>query len=67
MRTSATGCTRPNLILAEGPLRIRVFDDVLSGTLQGRLQVVGYSALISGRQPKAITKMSGTGFKAPVF
>jgi len=57
----------PDLILAEGPLRVRVFDDVLSGTLQVRLQVVAYSALISGRQPKSICKLSGTGFKTPTF
>lgn len=56
-----------DLFLMEGPLRVRVFDDVLSGTLQVRLQVVAYSAFVSGRQPEAIAKISGTGLKAPTF
>lgn len=56
-----------DLFLMEGPLRVRVFDDVLSGTLQVRLQVVAYSAFISGRQPGSITKISGTGLKGPTF
>jgi HK97 family phage major capsid protein len=56
-----------DLFLAEGPLRLRVFDDVLSGTLQVRLQVVAYSAFVSGRQPKAISRIRGTGLKAPTF
>lgn len=56
-----------DLFLMEGPLRVRVFDDVLSGTLQVRLQVVAYSAFISGRQPGAITKISGTGLKGATF
>lgn len=56
-----------DLILMEEPLRVRVFDDVLSGTLQVRLQVVAYSAFISGRQPGAITKISGTGLKGATF
>lgn len=56
-----------DLFLLEGPLRVRVFDDVLSGTLQVRLQVVAYSAFISGRQPEAIARIRGTGLKAPTF
>jgi HK97 family phage major capsid protein len=56
-----------DLFLAEGPLRVRVFDDVLSGTLQVRLQVVAYSAFVSGRQPEAIARIRGTGLKAPTF
>jgi len=56
-----------DLFLLEGPLRVRVFEDVLSGTLQVRLQVVAYSAFISGRQPEAIARIRGTGLKAPTF
>jgi hypothetical protein len=56
-----------DLFLMEGPLRTRVFDDVLSGTLQVRLQVVAYSAFISGRQPKAIAQIRGTGLTTPTF
>lgn len=57
----------PDLILMEGPLRTAVYEDVLSGTLQVRMQLFAYSAFISGRQPGSITKISGTGFKAPTF
>lgn len=56
-----------DLILMEGPLRTRVHEQVLSGTLQVRLQVLAYSAFISGRYPSAITKISGTGLAAPSF
>jgi len=56
-----------DLFLMEGPLRTRVFDDVLSGTLQVRLQVVAYSAFVSGRQPEAIARIRGTGLAAPTF
>jgi len=51
----------------EGPLQPRVYPDVLSATLQCRLQVYAYSALGSERFPKAISKISGTGCSAPVF
>lgn len=56
-----------DMYLAEGPLRMRVFDDVLSGTLQVRLQVVAYSAFVSGRQPRSICQIRGTGLAAPTF
>ena len=56
-----------DLYLMEGPLRFRVFPDVLSGTLQVRLQVVAFSAFISGRQPTAISIISGTGLKGATF
>lgn len=58
---------RSDLFLMEGPLRTGVFEDVLSGSLQVRLQVFAYSAFISGRQPEAIARIRGTGLKAPVF
>lgn len=58
---------RADLFLLEGPLRTGVFEDVLSGTLQVRLQVFAYSAFISGRQPEAIARIRGTGLKAPTF
>jgi hypothetical protein len=40
---------------------------VLGGTLQVRLQVLAYSAFISGRQPKSISIISGTGLVAATF
>jgi len=54
-----------DLYLMEGPLVSRVFDQVLSGTLQVRAQVRAYSAFISGRQPESICKISGTGLVNP--
>jgi HK97 family phage major capsid protein len=56
-----------DLFLMEGPLRTMVYEQTLSGTLQVRLQVFAYSAFVSGRQPKAIARIRGTGLKAPTF
>jgi HK97 family phage major capsid protein len=56
-----------DLMLFEGPLQARVLSDVGSGTLTVRLQLFGYSAFASGRQPKAISIISGTGLVVPTF
>lgn len=56
-----------DLLLYEGPLQARVLSDVGSGTLTVRLQLFGYSAFASGRQPKAISIVSGAGLVAPAF
>jgi HK97 family phage major capsid protein len=56
-----------DLILYEGPLQARVLSDVGSGTLTVRLQLFGYSAFASGRQPKAISVISGAGLVTPSF
>lgn len=55
------------LILAEGDLRARVLSEVLSGTLQIRLQLYAFSAFAGGRRPKVITRISGAGLAAPAF
>jgi HK97 family phage major capsid protein len=55
------------LILAEGPLRTRVLTEVLSGTLQVRIQAFAFSAFAGGRRPKVITKISGAGLATPTF
>lgn len=55
------------LYLAEGPLRVRTMSEVLSGTLQVRLQVFAYSAFAGGRRPKVICKISGAGLATPTF
>ncbi|WP_371547970.1 phage major capsid protein [Streptomyces sp. NBC_00554] len=59
-----------DLILMEddsaAPVQLR-FDDVLSGTLQVRLLAYGYSAFAAGRQPKAISVISGTGLIVPAL
>lgn len=53
--------------LMEGPMVTRVMDQVLSGTLEVRLQLFNYSAFASERYPKGIAKISGTGLAAPSF
>jgi HK97 family phage major capsid protein len=55
------------LILAEGDLRARVLTEVLSGTLQVRLQLYAFSAFVSNRRPKTICRISGVGLAAPAF
>lgn len=57
----------PDLLLMETPLRSLRFEDVGSGTLAVRLQVLSYSAFASGRQPKAISALSGAAFASPSF
>lgn len=47
----------------QAPAQLR-FDDVLSATLQVRLLAYGYSAFTAGRQPKAVSIISGTGLAA---
>lgn len=53
--------------LMEGPVVTRVLDQVLSGTLEVRLQLFNYSAFASERYPKGIAKISGTGLVSPSF
>jgi HK97 family phage major capsid protein len=55
------------LMLAEGPQRTRVLQEVLSGTLQVRIQLYAFSAFAGGRRPKVITKITGAGLGAPTF
>ena len=58
MRTS-------DLFLWEGSMRSRVLQEVLSGTLQVRLQVYNYAAFMPDRRPETISVISGTGLVAP--
>jgi HK97 family phage major capsid protein len=55
------------VMLAEGPLRTRVLTEVLSSTLQIRMQCFAFSALLSSRRPKVIARISGAGLSSPVF
>jgi HK97 family phage major capsid protein len=55
------------LIFMEGPQRVRVLSEVLSGTLQVRLQLYAFSAFASAREPKAICVVQGTGLVTPTF
>jgi HK97 family phage major capsid protein len=55
------------LMLAEGPLRTRVLQEVLSGTLQVRIQLYAFAAFAGGRRPKVLTRISGAGLVSPTF
>lgn len=55
-----------DLYLWEGSMRSRVLTEVLSNTLQVRLQVYNYVAFMANRRPEAISVISGTGLIAPV-
>lgn len=48
-------------------MRARVLSEVLSGTLQVRLQVYGYIAFTAERFPQSVSIISGTGLKPPTF
>jgi HK97 family phage major capsid protein len=51
----------PDLYLWEGALRTRVLNEVLSGTMQVRIQVYEYFAFMAARRPESISVISGTG------
>jgi HK97 family phage major capsid protein len=50
-----------DLFLWEGSMRTRVLQEILSGTLQVRLQVYNYVAFMGDRRPTSISAISGTG------
>lgn len=54
-----------DMVLMETPLVTRVFDQVLSGTLEVRIQLFAYSAFFGNRYPAGISVISGTGLVAP--
>ena len=56
-----------DLVLMEGPMRLRSLDAPLSSTLEVRLQAFAYSAFLSARYPSGITAVSGTGLVTPTF
>lgn len=60
-------CTRTadNYFYEEPAPRMRLFEEVLSNTLQIRVQVFGYYAYTAARYPKATCLTSGTGLTAP--
>jgi HK97 family phage major capsid protein len=51
--------------LFEGALRTRVLTEVLSGTLQVRVQLYNYAAMINNRFPKSLSAITGTGTVSP--
>ncbi len=56
-----------DVYLWESAPRLRVFEDVLSGTLEVRFQIYGYYAIAAGRYVSAISLITGTGLVAPTF
>ncbi|GAB3766385.1 HK97 family phage major capsid protein [Nocardioides ginsengisegetis] len=55
----------PEAYLYEGAVRTRVLQEVLSGTLQVRVQLFNYLAFIGNRRPSAFSVVSGTGLIMP--
>jgi HK97 family phage major capsid protein len=51
--------------LYEGAIRLRALPEILSGTLQMRLQAYNYMAFIAGRYPTALSVINGTGCIVP--
>ncbi len=60
----AIGAIWDDCWLFEGELRVRVMSEVLSGSLQVRLQVYGYVAFLV-RYGQSLAFATGTGFAAP--
>lgn len=58
---------RSDPLLWEGGLNTRVLPEVLSGTLQVRLQVYKYMAFTAERYPQSIVVLQGTGLVAATF
>jgi HK97 family phage major capsid protein len=56
-----------DLLLWESPVRAFRFQEVLSGTLQVRLQVYSYSAWMPDRYPNGVGFVQGTGLVTPTF
>lgn len=61
-------CRAEDLYLFEDNApRVRVFEEVLSGTLQVKAQVYGYFGFTAARYAKASASILGTGLVAPSF
>jgi hypothetical protein len=60
----AIGCLFDDAWLFEGEMRTRVLPEVLSGTLQVRIQVYNYVAFLL-RYGQSLAIATGTGFSAP--
>jgi hypothetical protein len=58
---------RSEVILFTREPTFKVFPEVGSSSLTVRVQVSGYAALLSNRQPTAIGVSSGTEWAAPTF
>lgn len=54
-------CVPSDMLLLEANAATRVMPQPLSGTLEVRLQLVGYAAALVARQPTGIATVTGTG------
>lgn len=54
-------------LMEDSPVKTRVLFEILSGTLQVRVQLYNYFAFAAGRYPKSISAITGTGLVAPTF
>jgi HK97 family phage major capsid protein len=57
----------PSVLLLESPIRTRIMQEVLSGTLTLRFQLFAYVNLFAGRYPTSISTIGSTGLIAPTF
>jgi hypothetical protein len=58
---AVVGCRPSDLIVLESEPRTAVMFEPLSGTLQARLQLHRYAAVITGRYPSGVGTLTGTG------
>lgn len=58
-------CRPSDMLLLESDPRTSVMFDVVSGTLQARLQLHGYVAALTGRYPSGVATVQGTGTIVP--
>lgn len=56
-----------DMVLMEGPLNSRVFEDVGSGTGTIRLQLFAHVGFVANLYPESITIVSSTGLVTPTF
>ena len=59
--------TSDSWLLEDDPIKTKVFEEVLSGTLAVRVQVYNYAAVSHGRYPQSNAFVVGTGLSTPSF
>ena len=62
---AVVACRPSDMLLLESDPRTSVMFDVVSGTLQARLQLHGYAAALTGRYPSGVATVQGTGTVVP--
>lgn len=54
-------------LMEDVPVKTRVFEEVLSGTLSIRIQAFNYLGITHARYPKSVSVISGSGLTQPTF